>query len=57
MKQCKWVFVPYKIGDKDIRYQLLLDDEHFGRNGNIEIILENYLQKLVEREKRRGYVI
>jgi len=53
----RWMFVPYKTGDKDIRYQLLLDDKHFGRNGNIEILLENYLQKRIEEEKRRQYVI
>ena len=39
MNKYRWVFVPIKLNDKVILYQLSLDNEHFGRNGNLEIIL------------------
>lgn len=53
----KWIFVPYSTNDKDIRTYLLLDNEHFGRNGNLEIILEKKLRELTEKQIRRGYQI
>ena len=53
----KWLFVPIKLNDKVIRYQILLDNEHFGKNGNIEIILDRKLRELTEKQIRRGYQV
>jgi len=56
-KMNKWLFVPIKLNDKVIRYQILLDNEHFGKNGNIEIILDRKLRELTEKQIRRGYQV
>ena len=56
MNKNRWVFVPIKLNDKVILYQLSLDNTHFGRNGYIEIALENIYQKLREKQLRRGYI-
>jgi len=52
----KWLFIPYSTNDKDIRTYLLLDNTHFGRNGNLEIILNATYEKLREKQIRRGYI-
>jgi len=56
MNKNRWVFVPIKLNDKVILYQLSLDNEHFGRNGNLEIILNATYEKLREKQIRRGYI-
>ena len=53
----KWLFIPYSTNDKDIRTYLLLDNTHFGRNGYIELALENIYEKLLTKQKVRGYII
>ena len=56
MNKYRWVFVPIKLNDKVILYQLSLDNEHFGRNGNLEIILNATYEKLREKQIRRKYI-
>jgi hypothetical protein len=53
----KWLFIPYKVTSKEINFQILLDNEHFGRTGNIELVLDTTYQKLLIREKLKGYVV
>jgi hypothetical protein len=53
----KWLFIPYKVTSKEINFQILLDNEHFSRVGNIELILDTTYQKLLTREKLKGYVV
>ena len=55
MNKNRWVFVPIKLNDKVILYQLSLDNDHFSKNGNIEIILDKKLRELTEKQNRRGY--
>jgi len=57
MNKNRWVFVPIKLNDKVILYQLSLDNTHFGRNGYIELALENIYEKLLTKQKVRGYII
>jgi len=52
----KWLFIPYSTNNKDIRIYLLLDNIHFGRVGNIEIILNATYEKLLTKQKIRGYM-